>query len=364
MRVDSCIFIDDRFSLNTVFPLVLAPGQTDTVRFSIKTEKTGRYDSKCTLYYLFNEIDNQSSADIEFGVFFDDNTELALEAYRTLKLYFECKNENVSSIATRNNLGVLYYLLDEPDLAKSYFINSLSDAVNAKYGYTGIKMNMGITKSEKNEPAKANSYYNMAFKDVRNSQDSSCLAPQINYNLAWEAYVLENITDAKSYINVVINHAKLNNYLLAKSYVLRGAMYFNEGDVDSAKADFEQAISFDPDGPVGKMAEDNLYLLSSVEKYPGNLPQDYVLHANYPNPFNPSTTISFGLPKDCEIEMIIFNVLGQKVCHLYKGEMNAGYHKIIWDATNDFGNPVKSGVYFLFMKSDNFKDSRKMTLLR
>ena len=68
--------------------------------------------------------------------------------------------------------------------------------------------------------------------------------------------------------------------------------------------------------------------------------------SNYPNPFNPSTTIKLTLPRTGDVSMKVFNVRGELVRTLVDGRLEAGVHDIVWDGTTDKGNQAASGVYF------------------
>jgi len=99
------------------------------------------------------------------------------------------------------------------------------------------------------------------------------------------------------------------------------------------------------------------------------IPNNFELQQNYPNPFNPTTNIQFELPKIAHVELLVYNVLGQKVKTLVNKQFKAGYHHLIWDATNDNGTSVGSGTYIFLIrvKSDNnliFQESKKMSLIR
>ncbi|MDH4156618.1 MAG: T9SS type A sorting domain-containing protein [candidate division Zixibacteria bacterium] len=94
------------------------------------------------------------------------------------------------------------------------------------------------------------------------------------------------------------------------------------------------------------------------------LPKDFVLYHNYPNPFNPSTTIKLSVPTDCDISLVVYNVLGQEVKTLYDGRIDAGTHDIVWNGDNNNHARVASGVYFYRLRSGDFDRSRKMTLLK
>jgi hypothetical protein len=88
------------------------------------------------------------------------------------------------------------------------------------------------------------------------------------------------------------------------------------------------------------------------------------LKANYPNPFNPATTLTFELPRQMNVQLIIYNVLGQKVYTLLNGMQKAGVHQVLWNGIDQFGKPVGSGVYFYQMKTDNFEKTLKMVLIK
>jgi len=94
------------------------------------------------------------------------------------------------------------------------------------------------------------------------------------------------------------------------------------------------------------------------------IPAEFELSVNYPNPFNPTTTIEFSLPKADDIEMNIYNVLGQKVKNLYAGPIEAGNHSLIWDGKDENGNPVSSGIYIYNLTSKQGTDAKKMVLIK
>ncbi|OQY37162.1 MAG: hypothetical protein B6226_05520, partial [Candidatus Cloacimonetes bacterium 4572_65] len=83
----------------------------------------------------------------------------------------------------------------------------------------------------------------------------------------------------------------------------------------------------------------------------------------YPNPFNPETTIAFNLKNDANVEVNIYNIRGQKVKCLQKGEMNAGRKTIVWDGTNRENNRTASGVYFVRLKTSGEKTRVKKVML-
>jgi len=100
------------------------------------------------------------------------------------------------------------------------------------------------------------------------------------------------------------------------------------------------------------------------QEEPENIISRPVLNGNYPNPFNPTTTISFSLPTEQEIELTIFNIKGQKVKTLYSGTADVGEHSIIWEGKDNNDKQVSSGIYFYKLKTNNKELTRKMLMMK
>jgi len=91
---------------------------------------------------------------------------------------------------------------------------------------------------------------------------------------------------------------------------------------------------------------------------------DYVLHQNYPNPFNPSTRISFTLPQNAHVSLVVYNMLGQRVKTLMDQSLSMGVHQAVWDGTNDSGEAVTNGLYFYSLRSELGVETRKMMFMK
>jgi len=96
----------------------------------------------------------------------------------------------------------------------------------------------------------------------------------------------------------------------------------------------------------------------------GSVPNQFHLAQNFPNPFNPSTTIRWSLPRDADVRLTIYNLLGQPVRTLVNGRREAGRHQAAWDGLNDRFIPVASGVYLMQLITPDNTATRKMLLLR
>jgi hypothetical protein len=95
-----------------------------------------------------------------------------------------------------------------------------------------------------------------------------------------------------------------------------------------------------------------------------NLPLKTQLTGNYPNPFNPDTTIKFSLKETGQVRLDIFNTKGQKVTTLVNSNLEKGQHQINWDGKDDNGKAVTSGIYYYKMTTKDFSNIKKMMLIK
>ena len=96
----------------------------------------------------------------------------------------------------------------------------------------------------------------------------------------------------------------------------------------------------------------------------GLIPKNFALHQNYPNPFNPTTQIKYDLPEVSLVEIKIYDIMGRIINNLLSKNMDSGYHSVRWDATNNLGESVSAGMYIYSIQAGNFKQTKKMILLK
>ncbi|UCE65851.1 MAG: VCBS repeat-containing protein [Candidatus Zixiibacteriota bacterium] len=94
------------------------------------------------------------------------------------------------------------------------------------------------------------------------------------------------------------------------------------------------------------------------------LPERYSLSMNYPNPFNSSTSIEYGLPRQSQVTVTVYNLLGRNIRSLVDRYESAGNYTIIWDGKDVSGKPVASGIYFYRFEAGHHSETKKMLLLR
>ena len=115
----------------------------------------------------------------------------------------------------------------------------------------------------------------------------------------------------------------------------------------------------------------NYYTLTATSSVTGvedaastAIPSEFVLQQNYPNPFNPSTTIRFQLPEQSRVQLIVYNLLGQRVAELLNADRAAGSYTVQWNGEDSAGRLVSSGIYLIRLEAGNRTMIRRMTLLK
>ena len=126
----------------------------------------------------------------------------------------------------------------------------------------------------------------------------------------------------------------------------------------------EDSWQFDPPLPVEEFNPDSICIpLAGIDG--STVPENFYLSNNYPNPFNPTTSIIFGLSSSADVRINIYNILGQRIFEFSKGRLEAGSYNFIWNGENQIGEKVTSGIYFYEMEAGNeYREIKKMTLLK
>ena len=106
------------------------------------------------------------------------------------------------------------------------------------------------------------------------------------------------------------------------------------------------------------------FVQQAVEAYQADLPDRYSLSQNYPNPFNPTTTVTFDVARPGEVEIVVYNVLGQEVKTLASRFFQTGRYTTTWDGKDNLGRQSASGIYITRMQADGFSMSRRMLLIK
>ena len=94
------------------------------------------------------------------------------------------------------------------------------------------------------------------------------------------------------------------------------------------------------------------------------IPETFVLSQNHPNPFNPATTIRYDLPEDALVNITIYDMMGRHIKTLVNDQQTAGYRFTQWNATNNADSPVSAGIYLYMIQAGEFRQTKKMVLLK
>ncbi|MEL6823109.1 MAG: YCF48-related protein, partial [Calditrichota bacterium] len=163
-------------------------------------------------------------------------------------------------------------------------------------------------------------------------------------------YRIQVSTDV-GFSNILVdNTVRQSNMMLPEEELESGTTYYwrtSAVNIGSISGDWSSTHTFTTEGLVG------------VEPAISGAPQNYKLYANYPNPFNPSTTIRFDLPEATDLSLTIYDNTGRKVSELENGFKNAGSYELQWNAAS-----FSSGVYLLRMETASFVSVNKMMLLK
>ena len=134
-----------------------------------------------------------------------------------------------------------------------------------------------------------------------------------------------------------------------------------------------KSVCFDPsgtawivgrNGTILKFIHNTVTSVDDTKETKTEPPQDFIHVQNYPNPFNPETQIRFQLPIRSQVNIRIFNTLGQQIRTLVNREYEPGSHLIQWDGKNDNGSPAASGMYFYRFQAGDFSRVMSMSLVR
>lgn len=154
------------------------------------------------------------------------------------------------------------------------------------------------------------------------------------------------------------NSNETQTYQYEDLYVVNGTTYWYK----IADVDFNGVRAFH--GPLSSIPTGNQTEVTQTS----DLPTRFMLHHNYPNPFNPTTTIRFELPDLVDnlnkVELLIFNSLGVKIRTLYSGPLPPAVYEISWDGRNDNDLQLSSGIYFVYLKAGAYTQVQKMSLVR
>ncbi|MCK5050194.1 MAG: T9SS type A sorting domain-containing protein [Candidatus Cloacimonetes bacterium] len=196
---------------------------------------------------------------------------------------------------------------------------------------------------------------NIHFVNPKNKAITSTYMMEENYEIAIERYE-----------EVILNPPSVQDSIFA--LIDEGYCYLKL--LESGNRELPQICSVKPKSTeeysmIKGSLLSQLFGENNEEGIEQNIPSVPVLHNNFPNPFNPETTIKFSIPEDSKVKLIVYNIRGQKVKTLVNDELEKGIHEVIWAGKNDNNKSVASGVYFYkFDVNDKTKAIKKCLMLK
>ncbi|MCX6150068.1 MAG: C25 family cysteine peptidase [Ignavibacteriales bacterium] len=185
---------------------------------------------------------------------------------------------------------------------------------------------------------------------------------------------LEKVTDLK------LSREQNNNLLFQKAFlymysvqdIAKGKFYLNEIIKNNTDNSLDYQLALDELNSLPDL-NNNQPRSRNVEKpdlTKSEIPNEYNLLGNFPNPFNPSTTLKYALPKVSNVELKIYDLMGREIKTLVSGNFTAGYKEVVWDGRNSSGEQVSSGIYLYrlvaksLMDGKTFEKSAKLIMMK
>lgn len=221
------------------------------------------------------------------------------------------------------------------------------------------------------------------LNQITNAQHKNDLSGIASLLLAH--YPLDN--DVIGSLNNTINIYKKNKNIVLSAMFKKFLYYLNyKQDYNSARAVLSEIDRYFPNSPIsedahrqlgdnvysfGKLYADNKKESDASNETLSSLPKEYALLGNYPNPFNPITTISYNLPRKSDVELVIYSMLGKEIKSFSISSQTAGTQNIVWDGIDKNGHQVSSGIYIYRLrakslegKMEMFENSSKFILMK
>jgi hypothetical protein len=185
----------------------------------------------------------------------------------------------------------------------------------------------------------------------------------------WAHLILKNKGSSTTAENITATASACDSLILVPSNLLH---FSKIAPGDTTRSINKFRIYIDPDHPSkhfplkAEIARDgytfwvdSTKVSTPVLEFVKQLPTEFSLSQNYPNPFNPRTIIEYQLPKQCQVDLAIYNLLGQKIASLISEKQPAGNYKYEWNASH-----VPSGMYLYYLQAGDFVDKKKLVLLK
>jgi len=268
--------------------------------------------------------------------------------------------------------GDLWHILEDPNAPSPLYALG---CFNAETSFYNPSMHNYITSDEIDLPAESNIYFDMKIKtelDDISFPDCDYFSVEVRY-IAVIYPPDDTLWTNWNSISNPLGDPEIENVVFTGS--VSNWSYFSDNwtGYNDLSALVDETIQLriglhsnndDPDG-FGLMIDD-ITLSDTTYTDVGNeiVPTSVPIMYNYPNPFNPTTTITYSLIEDSYVELSIYNLKGQKILTLVNTLQESGIHKSIWNGLDDDGKSISSGIYLYKLNAGNYSSTKKMILLK
>ena len=301
------------------------------------------YDSKIYLNYVDDTIDSSNSLDDVFDIDFQEETDGSLDVFHLSDNFDEFGNIHIHVI-TVDDHGNTY--VNRSQITYEYIFPEGINRITAPLENAYIEFNENSFSDE----ARVLVYENLK-EDFDVSRDnivlSNFITIQSNTELNSEAHIefgLNHISTDYSLDHIGIGKFDNNQIYNLPSNIKDNKVNSNISSLGTYLMVYNEEIDHD---------EDNILI-----------PTSFNIESCYPNPFNPIVSINYNLDVKSEINVKVYNILGQEIKTLYTGSKNPGNYTLNWDGTNNEGNLMPSGSYFIELSNYKSKDIKAVTLLK
>ena len=194
--------------------------------------------------------------------------------------------------------------------------------------------------------------------------DSLVLIGQISHFVHAMTFDVEN--EKAFYMDV--SHSSGYFYSTIRSYNISSFEYLDNVVIDSIFFSIRKKLIRWGNNGLAFANYNNIYLVRnsivSLNVHESEILENFQLFQNYPNPFNPTTKLSYDLPEEAQVKIMIYDLMGREVRTLVNDQQSAGFKSIVWDATNNLNQPVSAGMYLYQISAGKFHQVKKMVLLK
>lgn len=201
------------------------------------------------------------------------------------------------------------------------------------------------------------------FNNSAQSFANLCLVNQHQYDEAIDNYT-DILNNAPTFVDSIYAEMDIETALFDQ-YLYEGGAFINQVGVSPDEERMNRLNDYQTRIQDLNTALVDYYQSERESQFSGSIPSTFALHQNSPNPFNPTTRITYSIFEKSQISVKVFDIMGREVCNLVDGIESSGDYSIVWDATG-----MASGIYFVKMEAKSmesgstFSAAKKMLLLK